>query len=203
LVTPTEELRSTQDIADEALPPVSTTDGQLVQAALSGDLSAFGVLYDRYRRLAHVICYDYDITGDLHAAHDLVHEAFLGAYRNLGQLRKCERFGSWLLAIVHRKCRDWQRHRARDRHQFVGLNPGHGLRAADDSRERSFELLRRAIAQLPQKERVALHLFYLEENSAERARRLLDLSRSGFYRLLERARKRLRRVLADDEEVFS
>jgi RNA polymerase sigma-70 factor (ECF subfamily) len=56
------------------------------------------------------------------------------------------------------------------------------------------------MAGLPEKERLALHAFYLQEESVEEARRVLGLSRSGFYRMLERARARLRKRLSDDQE---
>ena len=55
--------------------------------------------------------------------------------------------------------------------------------------------LRDAIAALPQREREALHLFYLQEQPADAAATLLGLSRSGFYRAIDRARTRLQRML--------
>jgi RNA polymerase sigma-70 factor (ECF subfamily) len=59
--------------------------------------------------------------------------------------------------------------------------------------------LREAIATLPEKERVALHAFYLQQQDVEQARMVLGLSRSGFYRVLSVARERLRRVLSRSE----
>ena len=53
---------------------------------------------------------------------------------------------------------------------------------------------------LPEKERLALHAFYLQEQSAEDARRTVGLSRSGFYRALERARKQLTTLLVQKRE---
>jgi len=52
---------------------------------------------------------------------------------------------------------------------------------------------------LPEKERLALHAFYLQSKSADNARRIMKLSRSGFYRVLERARKRLELLLAQKQ----
>jgi DNA-directed RNA polymerase specialized sigma subunit len=56
------------------------------------------------------------------------------------------------------------------------------------------------ITTLPEKERLALHTFYLQGNSADNAHRIMGLSRSGFYRVLERARKRLEQLLIAEQE---
>ena len=53
---------------------------------------------------------------------------------------------------------------------------------------------------LGEDERLALHAFYLQDKSAEEARRIMGLSRSGFYKLLDRARAKLRRQLAYNQE---
>ena len=66
------------------------------------------------------------------------------------------------------------------------------------SRERVARL-RRAVGLLPGRERRALHAFYLQEKDAEQARAALGLSRSGLYKLLASARKRLGRTLREDE----
>jgi RNA polymerase sigma-70 factor, ECF subfamily len=60
--------------------------------------------------------------------------------------------------------------------------------------------LLQAIARLPQRERLALHLFYLQERPAEVAQETMRLSRSGFYRVLDRARRRLRRAIGLTQE---
>ncbi len=96
-------------------------------------------------------------------------------------------------------CKEWQHQRLRSQNKNVGLNDAQAVapESPDDSR---IELLREMITTLPEKERLALHTFYLQGNSAEAARRIMGLSRSGFYRVLERARKRLERLLIAKQE---
>ena len=55
--------------------------------------------------------------------------------------------------------------------------------------------------QLHESERMALHLFYFDEQPAQQSRLLLGLSLSGFYRVLERARKNLKALLSDHTEM--
>jgi DNA-directed RNA polymerase specialized sigma subunit len=59
--------------------------------------------------------------------------------------------------------------------------------------------LREAITRLPGRERLALHAYYLMQMDAEQARSVLELSRSGLFRVLSRARRRLRRMLSKHE----
>ena len=174
-------------------------DVRLVRAALGGDVAAYGALYDRYARLVRAVCHD--ATRDPTAAHDLCQETFLRAYRNLADLRDPAAFAGWVVGVARMVGREWRRSRRRDRHEYVpdvperpddGATPG-GATTVDDADESRAMLL--AIADLPETERLALHLFYLQENPADVARAVLGLSKSGFYRALDRARTRLRRQL--------
>ena len=63
-------------------------------------------------------------------------------------------------------------------------------------------MLRQAVATLPEKERLALHAFYLQEQDADQARAVLGLSRSGLYRVLSCARRRLQRMLSKQETLL-
>lgn len=62
---------------------------------------------------------------------------------------------------------------------------------AGAERSERLEMLSRALGELPEQERLAVHLFYLEADPVIAAREALGLSRSGFYKLLARARERL------------
>ncbi len=173
-------------------------DARAVRAVLDGDLHTFRALYDRYFRLIHAVCCDF--THDRDLAQDLVHDVFLKSYQRLRQLRQPERFGAWLLTIARSVCRDWRRQRARSVDAEVGLDPRVSV-ARETAPDERLGALQRALSELPERERLAIHLAYLEQQPAELARRLLGLSRSGYYRVLDRARTRLERMLSDEEEV--
>jgi RNA polymerase sigma-70 factor (ECF subfamily) len=172
-------------------------DARLVQAAADGDRDAYGTLYDRYAPLIQAICYDH--THHLADAQDLAQDVFLRAYERLDQLRKAERFGPWIVTIARLRCREWQRHRSRQQQRYARLEttdtPTDGL--PDDDR---LETLRATIAQLPETERLALHVFYLQGKPTNDSCRIVGLSRSGFYRALDRARKRLKKLLVRELE---
>jgi RNA polymerase sigma-70 factor (ECF subfamily) len=171
----------------------------LVRAVLAGEKAAYKTLYDRYAPLVRAVCYD--ATANLTEAQDLAQDVFVRAYEKLGQLRDPARFGRWLLGIARRCCQEWLRRSLRRRDKFIELSEAQVVVTdpPDDSR---IELLRKVITTLPEKERLALHTFYLQGKTADSARRIIGLSRSGFYRVLERARKHLEQLLVQGQEYI-
>ena len=63
--------------------------------------------------------------------------------------------------------------------------------AASAERDEQLRLLDEAIQQLDGRERLVIHLYYLEADPVRAAGEALGLSRSGYYKLLARARRRL------------
>ena len=172
-----------------SLHPEQLEDGRLVERTLRGDRAAFEELYDRHRRRVRVVvsC----AAGDASAVDDLIQECFLRAYRKLDELQPREKFGPWVVGIARLVAREERRSLFRDRHQFVGADPMDceeafietNLGASSDDLESVLE----RIQELPEAERVAIELFFLEECDAERTAELLEMSRSGMYALLKRA----------------
>jgi RNA polymerase sigma-70 factor (ECF subfamily) len=188
---------------------VPAKDGTLVLGVLNGDRSAFAELYDRRARLIRAICYDH--THDPHTAADLAQEVFLRAYRNLRRLRDPERFTAWLAAIARQVCREWHRKQRRERSGLACLAERQegAARWTDPPDQRLTELRDRLASvlrterdsarPLSDRQRLAVHAYYLQERNVEEARAVLGLSRSGFYRLLSSACQRLRRVMQKRE----
>jgi RNA polymerase sigma-70 factor (ECF subfamily) len=176
-----------------------TDDAPLVRESLRGNLGAFGTLYDRYARLIRAVCYD--ATGDLHHAEDLCQDVFLRAYRNLPALKEPNKFPGWLVGIARLVCKEWRRHRSRDPHQFNDKPPDREADLPEQSDQEELDRVLAMVSRLPEPQRLAVHLFYLQERPVEEARTVLGLSRSGFYRLLNQARNRLSRWLHCNREV--
>jgi len=173
------------------------SDKTLIQAVFAGDKAAYEKLYDRYAPLVRAVCYD--MTGNLADAQDLTQDVFMRAYEKLEHLRNSESFGKWLIGIARLRCKEWQRRKLRYRDMKPELKNVASI-IADPSNDGQIKRLREMITTLPEKERLALHAFYLQGSSAEAARRILGLSRSGFYRVLERARKRLEQLMSGEQE---
>ena len=169
-------------------------DADLATRAAAGDREAAGEIYDRYAPLVRAILLD--ATGSWTEANDLVQEVFLRAFGQLGQLRRPELLCGWLVGIARRQAADYRRHAARGRRLFTPLvdepadqRPGGGT--AGTAAADAIDDVRQAIRDLPELERIAVHVHYLCGETAEVARQVLGLSPAGFYKLLERARGRL------------
>jgi RNA polymerase sigma-70 factor (ECF subfamily) len=188
---------------------VAASDGTLVLGVRNGDRSAFAELYDRRARLIRAICYDE--TRHLQSAADLTQEVFLRAYKNLGRLHDPNRFATWLIGIARQVCREWRRKRRREQRGLAGLaaQQSPAEPASDPPEQRLIELRdqiaglmrheQKSVPSLTDKERLALHVYYLQDRNVEEARAILGLSRSGFYRVLSSAVERLRQMLRIQE----
>ncbi len=75
----------------------------LILDAQRGEVNAFNTLVLAYQGRAYNVAYR--LMGDAHAADDATQEAFIAAFRNLGQYRGGS-FGAWLLRIVTNACLD-------------------------------------------------------------------------------------------------
>jgi RNA polymerase sigma-70 factor, ECF subfamily len=134
---------------------------------------------------------------------DLTQESFLRAYRNLARLKEPERFGAWIVGIARHVARERKRSLRRDRHEFVGCNslevesPSDAASAVEAADE--FQRVMQKLATLGERQRLAVHAFFLQGRDARQAAELLGLSRSGLYALVERALGRLAALLREHE----
>jgi RNA polymerase sigma-70 factor (ECF subfamily) len=174
-----------------------TDDAELARRATEGDQAAAGEIYDRYAPLVRAMLLD--ATGSLAEANDLVQEVFLRALARLDQLRRPELLCGWIVGISRRVGTEYRRQAARQRRRFAPL-VDEPAQVDDRAAEPVIEWVREAVRQLPERERLAVHIHYLCGEPAEAARQALGLSASGFYKLLERARERMRARLLKTEE---
>ncbi len=169
--------------------PNQPDDATLVLRSRAGDREAFGCLYDRYARLVRAVAYDEQPR--LADAFDITQEAFLRAWQKLSALKEPASFGPWVVGIARQVGRE--QHRAAGRRRQVSLEENVPepvsatcLEADELSRERTCLLLQK-VSELPEKERLAIHAFYLEGQGVQHVIELLQLSRAGVYAVLKRA----------------
>ena len=136
-------------------------------------------------------------------AEDAMQETFIRAHRLLHKVEHADRLRPWLYAIARRVCSERIRaakRRGRHEEQFA-VNRARAEAAAPvaDVSEQTEQLglLGEALAELDDRERLAIHLYYLEADPVRAAASALALSRSGYYKLLARARERLADILKE------
>jgi RNA polymerase sigma-70 factor (ECF subfamily) len=96
-------------------------DAALAEACLSGDLAAFESLVERHQRM--MINIAFRMTGVYEDACDIVQDAFIAAWRKIGDYRGEARFSTWLTAIVINLSRSrLQQRQQRQRREAYSLN---------------------------------------------------------------------------------
>jgi RNA polymerase sigma-70 factor (ECF subfamily) len=173
-------------------------DAELTRRILAGDREAAGMAYDRYAPLVRAVLLE--ATGSLPDADELLQEVFARGLTRLGQLRRPDRLGAWLIAIARRQGKDFRRRAGRRRQRFTEFTDRPTATTVAAMADR-LSLVREAVRELPERERMAVHIHYVCGEPVEIARQTLGLSQSGFYKLLERARRRLRARLLELENI--
>ncbi|MBC03521.1 MAG: hypothetical protein CMJ34_09515 [Phycisphaerae bacterium] len=188
---------------------VTTNDCDDLDLVRSGDLEAFGRIHDRHAALILSVCRRHGPGGPHGSrteAEDATQEVFIRAYRKLDSIDDCTRLAAWFCTIARFVVRERRRAMARRlKHEGEAMSSAihtHGgadstSPATDLERHERFSSLEAALEKLPDEQRLAIHLHYLEHDPVDAARRTLGLSRSGFYKLLGRARASLADLLRD------
>ena len=179
----------------------------LVQAAKSGDVSAFEELVRRYDR--NVFRIAQHITQNREDAEDVVQDAFLKAYSNLAQFQGQSKFYTWLVRIAVNEALMKLRRRRPER--TVSLDEE--VKTEEDSVPREVadwspnpeqqysqaelrEILSKTIQGLPPGFRTVFVLRDVEGLSTEETADALDLSIPAVKSRLLRARLQLRERLS-------
>ncbi len=91
-------------------------DNSLVARYLSGEETAFDLLYQKYKmKLIHFV---YDKTHDREKSEDIVQEVFVRVWRNIRRYDPTRKFSTWIYTIAKRLCMNEIRNRNRS---IVGL----------------------------------------------------------------------------------
>jgi len=175
----------------------SESDKDLIAKALAGERDAFGVLVERYaaqaRRVARAV------LQDPHDADDAAQDAFLAALVKLDQYDPRRPFGPWLMRIVANAATD--RRRRRTVRQVEPLAPeltGGGPRPDREAEQSALgDRLRAALAELPERRRIAVVLFDVDGYSHAEIAQILGIPEGTVRSEVFHARRRLRELLAD------
>jgi RNA polymerase sigma-70 factor (ECF subfamily) len=178
----------------------------LVEAARSGDIGAFESLVRRYDR--NVFRIAQHITQNREDAEDVVQDAFLKAYQNLGQFQGQSKFYTWLVRITVNEA--LMRLRRRRPERMVSIDED--VKTEEDSMPREIadwspnpeqqytqaelkDILSKTIQGLPPSFRTVFVLRDVEGLSTEETSSALDLSVPAVKSRLLRARLQLRERL--------
>ena len=167
---------------------------ELLARCRRGDEDAVETLVSRFRNYAYDLAKA--IVEDDHLAEDAVQEAFMAAISRLQDLRDPDAFPGWFRQVVRTQANRIARRRRESTGVDTTERPSGDLSPASHLEKRELrELVRQALAALPEKSRETAALFYLEERHHLEVAELLRVPPGTVKRRLHDARQRLRDIL--------
>ncbi len=176
----------------------------LVQAAQGGDIEAFDGIVREFQDMA--VGYAFSVLGDFGHAEDAAQEAFIQAYRDLHSLNEPQAFPAWLRRLVYKHCdRQTRGKRVRtvplDAAQDAASKGPDPMQSSErgEFRERVLQV----VNALPEHERTAVSLFYINGYSQAEVGEFLDVPAKTIKSRLHSARGKLReRMMEMVEETL-
>ena len=184
---------------------------RLIRRVQAGETEAFEGLVRAHEKTVYNLALR--MTGDAQDAEDMAQEAFLKAYRSLGDFRGESKFSVWLYRIVSNVCLDHLRRQSR--------RPSVSLTAEDEEGEEqqwdvpderlsperlleqklTREAVQKGLRELPEEQRQILLLREIKGLSYEEIGELLSLEPGTVKSRIFRARKRLCAFLLQEGNI--
>ncbi|CAN5212242.1 RNA polymerase sigma factor [soil metagenome] len=173
------------------------SDGDLLAAAGRGDAAAFARLVERHYDIVYRVAWR--MTSGHADTEDIVQDAFMRLWNSPLQVRDARALRGWLLRVASNLAIDRGRRRTTDDIDAIpepaSSEPSVLERMEGEGAARDVD---RALAALPDRQRLALGLVYYEEMSNAEAAGVMDISVDALESLLARARRSLKERLADN-----
>ena len=184
-----------------ALTQNQTSLAHLIERAASGDSTAFEQIMIHSQQ--RVMAMTWRILGNEADARDASQEVFLRVYKYLGRFKQDQDFFAWLYQITVNVCRDIakkrQHHRARFTSFDAGADKGAFAMPADQEdveeglmQAQQRELIARAMATLPHKERASIVLRDVEGLATDEVARIMKSSSTTVRSQISSARKKIK-----------
>ena len=171
-------------------------DRELIGRVLAGDPRAERALYDAH--VDRVYRLVYRMVDDPHRAQDYTQEAFIRAFRRLGDFRRESALSTWLCSIAISVTLNGLRSLRRAREREVGLDDAPAIGARPVEAEPDLKLrMTQAIDRLPNGYRTVFVMHDVEGYTHQEIAATLGVQPGTSKAQLFRARARLREALAD------
>jgi RNA polymerase sigma-70 factor, ECF subfamily len=181
------------------LPEASPSDEALMQATAGGDLNAFDQLVVRHQSAAWGVAYR--SLGDADEAEDMVQEAFLRILDAADRYKPTAAFRTYLYRVLTRLCIDHTRKKRPLPTDKLPDVPDPGLTPAERiEREEMESAIQMALDTLSPRYRMAIILRYFEGLNGAEIAEAMKTTPKAVERLLARARKSLKPLLAPHRE---
>lgn len=182
-----------------ALTQTQTSLTRLIERAASGDTAAFEQIMIHSQQ--RVMAMTWRILGNEADARDASQEVFLRVYKYLGRFKQDQDFFAWLYRITVNVCRDIAKKRQHQSDRFMSLAEGaeaFAVPAEQQDAEEALihtqqrELIAKAMASLPDKERASIVLRDVEGLATDEVARIMKSSSTTVRSQISSARKKIK-----------
>jgi len=176
---------------------------RLIARAKEGEMQAFEILVRRYQQSIYYLCRR--MTNAHQSADDLSQETFIKAYFSLSQFKDEMNFSSWLRRIAVNNSLNYLKSCRREellgeRENAIAGNASSTLQELPQEtllRNRLEQKFRKALDALPADQKTVFILRFYENLSYKEIAQTLNLPDGTVMSRLNRARKKLRSLMAD------
>ena len=182
----------------------------LVELSKEGDQQAIAQLYDRTSKRAYYLAKQ--LVKDEDQAQDIVQDAYVKVFTNLHLLEQVENFQGWLNTIVVNKSKDYLKKKKpmlfsqmvseEDEGSELDFEDEGGYFSPDKRVDytETKRLIQGMIDRLPQEQRMAIVLFYLEEMPVKQIARVMECSEGTVKSRLNYGRKAIKAQVLELEK---
>lgn len=174
------------------------TDAEIIESVKKGNQADYSILVDRYKNKAFTMLKRM-LKNDFEAEEVLM-DAFLKAYNNLGSFKFEAKFSTWFYRIVYNsaltRLSSSKRKIESEMSSIEDVSYLESKFSADEYlNEEKSELIKKMINELPPKNAGVITMFYLEELSIDEISEVLDISVANVKVILHRSRNLLRDII--------
>lgn len=170
-------------------------ENEMMKRLASGDMAALGEIVNRHQD--KVLAFAYRFCNDWTKSEDIAQETFLRVYKAAGSYTPQAKFTTWLYRIVVNLCFDEQRRQSKAPASIeqVGSAIINGSKNDYAERKETIEIVKNAVNELPERQRLAVILHRYENLSHDQICEVTDWTKSAVESLLVRAYANLREKL--------
>jgi len=173
-------------------------DAKMIKKVAEGDEVAFEQMVKKYEHSVLNTVYRY--IGSHDEAEDIAQEVFIKVWRHAKSFKGKSKFSTWLYRIVVNQCLNYRsKHKERlaslDEIMEQGKTPESLKVEIEFERQRKSKIMRKAINELPKRQRIAFILSRFEGKSYKEIAQLMGVSLSSVESLIFRARGTLKKKL--------
>lgn len=174
-------------------------ENELMKRLASGDMAALGEIVNQHQD--KVLAFAYRFCNDWTKSEDIAQETFLRVYKAARNYTPQAKFTTWLYRIVVNLCFDERRKQSRapvsiEQVDYTIIN---GSKNDVAERKETIELVKKAVNELPERQRLAVILHRYENLSHDQICEVTNWTKSAVESLLVRAYTNLREKLGKIE----